>query len=146
MSALANSKASEIAQIVDREIHLLKTLALDETIQNSMEIANNREPLSQAEIEQLDSEWRVADANNDNTSLLVARVLYNHTAVQLRQFSTEFSQHAEVFLTDQQGLSIATTNRTSDYYQADEEWWQVAYRDGLYVGQPEYDEALKSWL
>ncbi len=143
MSALAHSKAIEIAQIVNREADLLKTVSLDKTIQNSAQIASRREPLSQAEIERLDSQWRVADTNNDDTDPLIADVLHNPAASQLRRFQADFSQHVEIFLTDQQGVNLAITNRTSDYYQADEEWWQVAFREGLYIGQPEYDESTK---
>jgi putative methionine-R-sulfoxide reductase with GAF domain len=144
MSALADSKASEIAQLVDREVDLLKTMALDEAIQNAAKSASNRDLLSQADIERLDSQWRVADAEDNNLDRLVAGVLVNHTASQLRQFHVDFPQHVEIFLTDRQGLSIATTKRTSDYYQADEEWWQVAGREGLYIGQPEYDASSKT--
>jgi len=143
LSALANSKAIEISQTLKREIGLLKTLALDETIENTVEAASRGELLTQAEIQQLDSQWRAADVNNNGSSL-VSRVLYNRTSTQLRQFQQNFSQHVEVFLTDQQGVNIAATNRTSDYYQGDEEWWQVAYRERIYVGQPEYDESVKA--
>ena len=47
-------------------------------------------------------------------------------------------------MTDRTGALVAATNVTSDYYQADEEWWQVAFnadRGGAYVGEPEYDES-----
>ncbi|HET9912806.1 MAG TPA: GAF domain-containing protein [Anaerolineales bacterium] len=144
MSALANSKASEVAQLVDREVDLLHTLALDQSIQNAAQSASLMEPLSEAEIERLDSQWRVADAEDNNLDRLVTSVLVNHTASQLRQFHVDFPQHVEAFLTDHQGLSLAATNRTSDYYQADEEWWQVAYREGLYIGQPEYEASSKT--
>jgi putative methionine-R-sulfoxide reductase with GAF domain len=50
----------------------------------------------------------------------------------------------EIILTNQQGVNLAVSNRTSDYYQADEEWWQVAYREGLYISQPEYDESSQT--
>jgi putative methionine-R-sulfoxide reductase with GAF domain len=36
---------------------------------------------------------------------------------------------------------VAATNVTSDYYQADEGWWQAAFEDGMYIGVPEYDES-----
>jgi putative methionine-R-sulfoxide reductase with GAF domain len=119
-------------------------LVLDKTIQNSAQIGSRKEPLSQGEIEQLDSQWRVADTNNDDTDPLIAGVLRNHAASQLRRFQADFPQHMELFLTDRQGINLAITNPTSDYYQADEEWWQVAFRDGQYIGQPEYDESTKT--
>ena len=93
--------------------------------------AGQDEILSRAEIQQLDSQWRNADANNDNADPLVARVLYNTLLPNSVNSSRNFPQHVEIFLTNEQGLSIAATNRTSDYYQADEEWWQVAYRERI---------------
>jgi putative methionine-R-sulfoxide reductase with GAF domain len=143
LSALANSKAIEISQTLRREVGLLRTLTLDETIENTVEAASRGEILTQAEIQQLDSQWRAADVNN-NGSPLVSRVLYNRTSTQLRQFQQNFSHHVEVFLTDQQGVNVAATNRTSDYYQGDEEWWQVAYRERIYISQPEYDESVQA--
>ncbi|MDA3792403.1 MAG: PAS domain S-box protein, partial [Elusimicrobia bacterium] len=47
----------------------------------------------------------------------------------------------EVFITNKYGANIGQTGRTSDYYQADEEWWQVAKKDGFYIREVEYDES-----
>ena len=144
LSTLANTKAIEIGQAVDREADILKALAFDKAIQDAAQTANWSGTLSQAEIEQLDQQWQAADAADNNGDLLVAGVLNNRLSSNLRRFQEDFPQHIEVFVTDKQGVSIASTNRTSDYYQADEEWWQIAYQEGLYVGQPEYDESSKS--
>ena len=144
LSTLANTKAIEIGQAVDREADILKALAFDKAIQDAAQTASWSGTLSQAEIEQLDQQWQAADAADNNGDLLVAGVLNNRLSSNLRRFQEDFPQHIEVFVTDKQGVSIASTNRTSDYYQADEEWWQIAYQEGLYVGQPEYDESSKS--
>ncbi len=141
---LADAKAVEIGQAVDRESDVLKALTLNRSIQNIAQMSSWSNTLTQAQIEQLDQQWRAADAADNNNDPLVASVLYNNLASDLRLFQEDFPQHVEVFLTNQQGLSIATTNRTSDYYQADEEWWQTAYEEGLYIGQPEYDESSKT--
>jgi GAF domain-containing protein/HAMP domain-containing protein len=53
-----------------------------------------------------------------------------------------------VFVTDKYGALIAATNRTSDYYQADEDWWKAAFNEGkgaIYFGQPEFDESAKTF-
>jgi PAS domain S-box-containing protein len=54
----------------------------------------------------------------------------------------------ELFITDISGALIATTNKTSDYFQADEEWWQRSYNNGLgavYITGMEWDESSKSY-
>ena len=48
---------------------------------------------------------------------------------------------AEIFVTNKFGVNVAQTNKTTDYYQADEEWWQVAKRDGLFVGDVSYEQS-----
>ena len=47
----------------------------------------------------------------------------------------------EIFITNKYGANIAQTGKTSDYYQADEDWWQNIKRDGLYVEDVSYDES-----
>jgi signal transduction histidine kinase len=48
---------------------------------------------------------------------------------------------AEIFVTNKYGANVAQTHKTSDYYQADEEWWQSAKRDGLYVADIAFDQS-----
>jgi hypothetical protein len=40
------------------------------------------------------------------------------------------SYFAEVFITNRFGELVTTTNKTSDFFQADEEWWQGAFYAG----------------
>jgi GAF domain-containing protein/HAMP domain-containing protein len=140
----AASRGIEIATTIDREKDILSTLSLSVSLQNAARAANETSQLSQADINRLDQQWQAADAANNNADPLVSEVLNNEISDQLRSFQGQFEQHVEVFLTGTQGVSIATTNRTSDYNQADEEWWQIAYRDGIYIGQPEYDASSKT--
>ena len=47
-------------------------------------------------------------------------------------------------VTDKRGLICGETNKTTDYYQADEQWWITAYNLGKgksYYGGIEYDES-----
>ena len=144
LADLANTKAVEVGQKIEREADILRTLAFDKAIQDAAQVASRSNTLSQAEIEQLDQEWQAADSADNNADPLVARVLNNRLSSDLRRFQKDFPQHVEIFATDAQGVSIASTNRTSDYYQADEEWWQVAFEKGLFIGQPEYDDSSKT--
>jgi putative methionine-R-sulfoxide reductase with GAF domain len=144
LAELANARSTEIGLAVQREIQGLKVLALSKTLQNAVMIASQKNPLSQNEINQLDQQWRAANEANNDADPLVASVLNNEISSELRIFREQFPQQVEVFLTDTQGVNIASTNRTSDYLQADEEWWQTAYKDGQYIGQPEFDESSKT--
>ncbi|MCB1035052.1 MAG: HAMP domain-containing protein, partial [Acidobacteria bacterium] len=85
----------------------------------------------------------------DDTDPLIRRVLSsdpreNPSSFRLRQFQEQFSNHVEVFTTDRYGAVLGATNKTSDYEQADEPWWQEAWNRGLggiHVGRPEFDES-----
>ena len=50
----------------------------------------------------------------------------------------------EVFFTESHGYTVLASNRTSDFVQSDEEWWQAAARDGSYEGEPTYDSSASS--
>jgi len=58
--------------------------------------------------------------------------------ISLRAFRELYPYHIEVFVTDAKGALVAATNRTSDYYQGDETWWQnTAGENGrVFVSSP----------
>ena len=96
------------------------------------------------QVVKLDERWRAAPDND----ALIQGVLNNRTADKLLEFRNIFPNHVELFLTDQYGANIAATNRTSDYYQADEDWWKLANnlgRGGVYIGQPAFDESSQTY-
>jgi signal transduction histidine kinase len=141
LNNLAQAKAVEVGQTVKREFDLMSSLAVNNALRDAAVKANSENTLSKSAINSLDQQWRNADAANNDADPLVASVLNNGLSTELRQFREQFPRQVEVFLTDRQGVSIASTNRTSDYFQADEGWWQTAYQQGFYIGQPEYDES-----
>ena len=49
----------------------------------------------------------------------------------------------EVFVTNRYGANAAQSARTSDYYQADEAWWQGAAERGIFVGDVVFDESAE---
>jgi len=48
-------------------------------------------------------------------------------------------QAMEMILTNEFGVNIAQTGKTTDYKQDDELWWQKAKQDGLFLGLIKYD-------
>lgn len=47
----------------------------------------------------------------------------------------------EVLITDRRGALVAANNKTSDYWQNDETWWQQAVDKGIYISDKHYDES-----
>ncbi len=87
----------------------------------------------------LDRAWR-SDPNYPTATALTQ----NAAADALREFQAKCPELSEIFVTDRFGLNVAQTNKTSDYYQADEDWWTAAYAGGkgkAYHGNIEFDQS-----
>lgn len=142
ITALSDSQASEIGEFILSNYQYLETLALNQAIDEGLVDLVKAPPLDANTIQILDQQWRAADAANNDSDPLVAQAIQGQLADELREFRRAFPNQVEVFVTDLQGVIIAATNRTSDYYQADEDWWRIAYAEGqgtIYIGQPEFD-------
>lgn len=50
----------------------------------------------------------------------------------------------EAFLTNKYGALIASTGRTTDYNQSDEDWWQKTVQKSFFIGDVSYDESSDS--
>ena len=61
-------------------------------------------------------------------------------AAYLRGYS-QHSDFAELFFTESHGYNVLASDRTSDFVQSDEEWWQRAVKAGVYEGAPRYDSS-----
>jgi signal transduction histidine kinase/DNA-binding response OmpR family regulator/HAMP domain-containing protein len=78
--------------------------------------------------------------------LPLKQLLENELAMVLKAFKTVEESFGEILVTDDSGRLVASTNKTSDYWQADEEWWQNAYNKGKgqkYIGKFGYDQSAK---
>jgi methyl-accepting chemotaxis protein len=51
---------------------------------------------------------------------------------------------AEIILTEANGFNAVTTGRTSDFAQADEEWWRHAMHEGIVVSEASYDSSART--
>ena len=146
-----SKEASEKAvQVIQGNINALTAISLSPAlvdavkIQNSQYIGKDQAGID-AEIALLDQAWADEDPSMDSK---VEEIQKNATSAYLSQFQSSFPDEVEVFATDIQGLTMAMTNRTGDYLQADEGWWQKAYNNGqgaISVGEVEFDESTNTY-
>jgi serine phosphatase RsbU (regulator of sigma subunit) len=97
----------------------------------------------QSAIDALDARWPSLAVDAPE----VAACLQNDLARQLREFQKRNPKFAELLVTDRLGRLVAATNKTSDYWQADEPWWQEADRAKVgdaYVEGLAFDESSAS--
>ena len=152
LKSVANSQAAAISNVLIQEAHVLQSFDLSKLVQDRVDEVNAAydpdEAANLRQIKLLDQQWRAADAANNDNDPLVSAALNSEVASELREFRDTFPENAEVFVTDKYGALVAATGRTSDYYQADEDWWQATYNNGkgaVYFGQPEFDESSQTF-
>jgi HD-GYP domain-containing protein (c-di-GMP phosphodiesterase class II)/HAMP domain-containing protein len=57
-----------------------------------------------------------------------------------------FNMISELFVTNKYGAVVAMSNRTTDYRQDDEQWWQNAKKDGLFIKDVEQDASAGDYV
>ena len=146
LSSIAELQASALGETLIKAAELLQTLALNDALQAEVRQANANYPVDdaarQAQLLANDGVWRAAVQANDDAAPLLRARLDNPIAMELLKYRSVYPENTEVFATDLYGGLVAATNRTSDFYQADEAWWQTATNNGrgsIYFSQPEFD-------
>ncbi|MFM2483684.1 PDC sensor domain-containing protein [Celerinatantimonas yamalensis] len=107
--------------------------------------AQNAENLSLDTIKDRDEKWR----KSSDISALMKALMTNNAAKRLIELEKSKPYLVELFLMDNQGANVAMSNRTSDYWQGDEEKFTQSYQQGqghVYVSKVEYDESTQAYL
>lgn len=119
--------AAEVEEVLQKHLALIVDLLRDPDILEAARAANEKNrTLTLAEIFALDERWR----NTDGVDEFIRPFLVNRAAQKLLAFQETRPGFSEIFVTDERGLNIAQTNKTTDYYQADEGWWTASYDNG----------------
>jgi serine phosphatase RsbU (regulator of sigma subunit) len=77
-------------------------------------------PLDPEKIQRIETEWAALKESDE----LLRSILQNPLAELLVRFQKINPLFAELLLTDKEGRLVASTNPTTDYWQADETWWR----------------------
>ena len=99
-------------------------------------------------IDHHDAAWRAAEMNHVTPFMasLIDSQLSQSIRNELEQkefyrWRLGYELFSEVFVTNRYGANVAQTQKTSDYYQADEDWWRRAESTGLHVEDVEFDSS-----
>jgi hypothetical protein len=144
LTQVAEHVAAGIDSYLFRRILDVGVLAKEPTLHDVA--AASTKPLNPDEVKAIEKEWeaaRVATAQKTG-------VLDSPTARYLREITENDPVYREIFVTDREGRLVATSNPTTDYYQADEAWWQEAFDDGIRgrvsMGDVVWDESAKAFV
>ena len=145
----ADNHARLVSKILTEQLSIFQYVADNDVVEESAEAQSKLYTGTPEEIQQTllerDAIWRAADAADNNDDPLVRSVMVNELSDVLLETRNNFPNHVEIFVTDIYGANVGTTGRTSDYYQADEEWWQATWNNGegaIFVDNSvEFDES-----
>ena len=133
--------SKELEQLLGKKIELLKNIAINPQIIEIIKRFNEKnQEISISDILKIDKKWQETKGIDD----FIKSFFTNECAQYLIEFQEKYDEFPEIFITDENGLIVGETNKTSDYYQADEQWWIKAYNNGIgknYFGEIEYDES-----
>ncbi|WP_269527181.1 SpoIIE family protein phosphatase [Coraliomargarita parva] len=128
-SSEARHVASHLQLITERQLVALKDLIRMTDLSSDLSDYQRNQgapggapPLNRATLEEYERLWPDLPAD----SPLLRPFLDNSMAVRMRQFQKNYPLFSEVFMTDRKGCLAASTSKTSDFFQADEIWWQQA--------------------
>lgn len=133
-------------QMSSLELSQIRAISRHEEVARCLELANEQNRYTQAEIAQHDIEW--IESGPDGTELMQALLASDGSAF-LAASADGNTKWIEVFLIDSKGCIAATNLRTSDYYQGDEAKWQKVTGESpmdYYVDDIGYDESTRRYL
>ena len=108
----------------------------------NLDLGKNLEEVRKA-IPAMENRWPKLERNSPE----LKAILDNEASQFLRRYGATEKSFREIMVTDYLGRLVAATGKTSDYYQADEDWWRESYGDGrrgsVYVGDVTFDSSAK---
>ena len=134
---------TELQAEVEARVPIVERWASDPIVVRAVREANQK-PRSMAEIELIDAQWQETHGVDD----FIRAIIEHPAAARLRELRSANPELQEAFVTDRLGANIATTNKTSDFYQGDEAKFAEAYNDGagaVHIGKISHDESIQSF-
>lgn len=141
MLANAEETPNKIKNLADTT---LAALGKDPAIVSQVKKAND-EHKTLDQIKQSDEKWRQTPGIDDFMKSLLESDCSNY----LRNIQEKQPYFSEIFVTDNQGANVALTDKTSDYWQGDEDKFVKAYNQGkgaIFIDQVEFDDSSQAYL
>lgn len=144
---LAAEKAGAISLVIKARIDESKLLASTPTVKQAVREANrayvnkDNEKI-QGAITLIDKNWIGSKGKTEKAK----QILNNDLSKVLTTYqNNDIEKYGEIFITDKQGAAVAMTKILSDYYQADETWWEHSFNHGrgdTFIDDRGYDTSV----
>ncbi len=148
--SMALKVLDDITREIDYKVNLFKAYSHDVSLQNEVDKSNltfsNLKNVKE-HIAKIDEEWKYGSGRN--IAKLIHELQNNQLARELKEKQELFEEDedykvfGEIFVTNEYGANVAQTGRTSDYMQADEEWWKKAKDTGMHISDIKYDNSAE---
>jgi hypothetical protein len=139
----------EWSEIGAHKIEYLQELMKDSTIQEALRLSNQEfSSITNEELSKIkqDTEW---PRPGDEPTAFQLSIIENDVADIMRENlvveSEDFGEllFPEMILTNARGVNIASTERTFNYIQNEDEWWIVASQNPVLVRQCGWDKSIQ---
>lgn len=132
-------------EIDDAKTYATRPLWKDAVIDVGLKYSNMSKQDIENYMADMDKKW----INAQDDSLFLIEYLRNRISLSMQDTAHVRSAVSEIFITDKYGGLVASSGKTTDFYQADEDWWKAAYNNGkgdVFVGDIEFDDSSGSWI
>jgi signal transduction histidine kinase len=148
LGEMARLMAATITDLVDDELKALKADADSDVLQDAVKVANLRyENMDAAGIQRY-----LADTNRrwaaSADAPLVKEYMENPAGLWLKSDTGFGRRPPTILVTDRFGGLVASTTRTSGFYQGDKDWWREAFDEGrgkMVIGELFPGESSGAW-
>ena len=97
------------------------------------------------QIKDLDDQWKATAGVADYMDAMMT----SPCGTYLREIQADSGFYSEIFVMDNQGANVAMTDKTSDYWQGDEDKFLNSFDDGrgdVFIDEVEFDNSTQSYL
>jgi Cache domain len=145
--ALTRSAAATTSEYIGQRVTDINVIANEPNLIQALTTANRTyeqmgESAIRAKTEQIENKWSSADADP-----LLKTILTSDLARLLRRHRELNPRLLKITVADEQGASVAATDKPLHYFQTDHEYWRGLYSQGqgaVYITDIHYDEQSRS--
>ena len=139
--ALAEKAPSKVYELAK---NTLKAYGSDPVIVKAVKEANQKNKTLQ-QIKELDKKWKDTPGVAD----YMKAIMESECGKYIISIQKSAKYYDEIFVMDNQGANVAMTDKTSDYWQGDEEKFTKSFKDGagaIFVDEVKFDDSAQAYL
>ena len=139
----AIEQAADLKDEIRKRVPLVKRWAADPVVVAAVRRGNQKQ-LSMPDIEERDRLWQSTSGTDD----FMKSLLENDCAVRLRALGARTPELGEAFVTDRLGANLAMTQKTSDYWQGDEDKFKGAFQSragAFHIDPVRFDDSIQAY-